>query len=348
MPTPSPIELLRVSGTHREVGRQIGEACAEIVRHNIEFGPSVLGSRSREDLLDQAAGYRSVTQAGLPWVVEEMDGVAEGAGVDPLVLFAASLDEAFVAPPGRCTDLVAAPPLSADGHLLVAHNNDLYPNNEEQLIAIERTVPGDPVVFTIGIGPWPSAGWNSAGLSFTGNELTPNDARVGIPLTLQFRAMLAQTDIDSAVREALRPDRASSYNNLVAASNGRVVNIEGSATDAELTGPDEHGALAHTNHYACKRMLPYEGDTEYAKHSAVRLARAQGLLASAAPASVTTERMREFLSDHENRPDSLCRHPEFGDSESKTVFWTVVDVTDMRLLYGRGNPCDSTEQEYHF
>jgi len=32
----------------------------------------------------------------------------------------------------------------------------------------------------------------------------------------------------------------------------------------------------------------------------------------------------------------------------KTVFWCVADVTEMRILYGRGNPCDSTEQEYRF
>ncbi len=46
---------------------------------------------------------------------------------------------------------------------------------------LEWRVPGEPVVFTLGIGPWISVGWNEAGLSITGNELTPNDERVGIP-----------------------------------------------------------------------------------------------------------------------------------------------------------------------
>ena len=32
-------------------------------------------------------------------------------------------------------------------------------------------MPGDPVVFTIGIGPWISVGFNSAGLALTGNEV---------------------------------------------------------------------------------------------------------------------------------------------------------------------------------
>jgi len=60
--------------------------------------------------------------------------------------------------------------------------------------------------------------------------------------------------------------------------------------------------------------------------------------------------MRGFLADHENAPDSLCRHPERTDaaSSSATVFWWVADLTDMRLTYGRGNPCDSVEQTYAF
>jgi len=63
---------------------------------------------------------------------------------------------------------------------------------------------------------------------------------------------------------------------------------------------------------------------------------------------VTTQRMRELLADHETRPDSLCRHPEPGVTDSKTVFWCVADVTEGRIAFGRGNPCDSQAQAYAF
>jgi hypothetical protein len=33
---------------------------------------------------------------------------------------------------------------------------------------------------------------------------------------------------------------------------------------------------------------------------------------------------------------------------SATAFWCIADVTDMVVTYGRGNPCDSTAQEYAF
>lgn len=46
-PTPPP--LVRVAGTHREMGRQIGETCTEQVRRSVENARSLLES-TYEDL----------------------------------------------------------------------------------------------------------------------------------------------------------------------------------------------------------------------------------------------------------------------------------------------------------
>ena len=140
-------------------------------------------------------------------MVDELDGVAEGAGADPLAVFAASIEEleSGGSSEGRCTDMVACAPATADGHLWVAHNNDLAPELEDELVAIEWHVPGDPVVLTFGIGPWISVGFNSAGLALTGNELSPNDNRIGIPRLLQVRDVVRRPTLDGAVAAALHP-----------------------------------------------------------------------------------------------------------------------------------------------
>jgi isopenicillin-N N-acyltransferase like protein len=355
--TPHTIPVLRFEGSYRDVGRQIGDACADVLQRSVAFDDEIPAGRSRADQLALASKYRELTADAMPWLLEELDGAAEGAEVDPLALFACTVEEIWYEPrapgdgatiEGRCSDLVAAPPATADGHVLVAHNNDLSPGYRDDLVAIERSVPDDPAVFTIGNGIWISVGWNSAGLSLTGNELSPNDERVGIPRELQVRAMLRDTSLDAMVGTALRHDRASSYNNVLASSDGSVVNVEGSATSVEMTEPDEHGHLVHTNHYVCDTMLPFEGDPGYALRSAVRYGRAEELLASQPDGSVTEERMREILSDHEHAPDSLCRHANGDDDGSVTCFWCVVDVTDMRITFGRGNPCDSVAQEFVF
>lgn len=355
--SPPTIPLVRVHGHHREAGRQIGEACAATIRAEAAFADARIPcGRSRREQLALADRYREVTAAAYPWYLEELGGIAEGADADPRALFAAMTEEIWYEPyadrvQGRCSDLVAVPPATAGDAVLVAHNNDMPRSYQEQLVAIEWRVDGDPVVLTIGNGLWMSAGWSSAGLSFTGNELAPLDERIGIPREIQFRSMLRQPTMADAIREALRDDRASSYNNVVASRTGEVVNVEGSATDAELTGPDDHGTLVHTNHYVCERMTRYEGDPSYVPHSGARYRRARQLLSSAEPGSVTVEGLREMLSDHEGAPDCLCRHPErWGDTPvgSATAFWCVADVSRMRVVFGPGNPCDSVAQEYAF
>ena len=367
----APIPVLRVRGTHREVGRAVGAATARVVRDAVAFDAALPPGRSREEQLRLADRYRDVTLAATPWLVEEIDGAAEGAGVDPLALFAASIEEIWsVRPsqagtaqpvPGRCSDLVIGPPFTADGHLWVAHTNDLGEESEPQLVAVEWRVPGEPAVLSVGAGPWISVGWNDAGLSLTGNELTPNDERVGVPRLLMVREQLTARGLDEAVVMALRPDRASSYNTVLAHRDGRVANVEGSAGDAVVREVRAGGTLAHTNHYVEPAMLRYEGDPAYARRSAVRYERACALLAGAAAAgagSVTPAVLRAWLSDHAGAPDSICRHPgapEPGataddpgpESRVKTVFWAVADVTAGRIAYGRGNPCAGHEPQRH-
>jgi len=305
--------------------------------------------------MDLADRYREVTVAAYPWYEEELEGAAEAADVDPRALFACVIEEIWYVPyarqnQGRCTDLVAVPPATREDHVLVAHNNDMPRSYQDELVAIEYAVDGEPTIFAIGNGVWISCGWNDAGISMSGNELAPLDERVGVPREVQYRSMLRQPTLERALGEALRHDRASSYNQVLVTAGAEVVNVEGSATDAELTTSDDRGHLVHTNHYVCPRMVRYEGDPSYVAHSSARYARGAELLASTEPGSVTVEMLRGFLADHEGEPDCLCRHPERnpGPSRSGTSFWWVADLTEMRLQFGRGNPCDSVAQEYRF
>jgi isopenicillin-N N-acyltransferase like protein len=335
---PELLPLVRAAGTHAEVGAHIGWAgAAAVARIAAEMTPAQI---------EAARPYRDVTERELPWLVEELDAVADGAGADRMAVFAAGIEELDGEGEGEgaCSDMVARPPASVDGHLWVAHNNDLSPGVEPDIVATEWRIPGDPVVFTIGIGPWISVGFNSAGLALTGNEVSPNDNRIGIPRLLHVRDILRRRTLDEAVEAALSSHRASSYNTILSHRDGGVVNVEGSATDAELIRPGPAGTLAHTNHYVSARMLPYEGDPEYAAGSAVRYRRALEWLA---PGQITEHVLRRALQDHTGAPHSLCRHPEDG-AQSKTVFWCLADVTEGTVTYGRGNPCDSLDQHYAF
>lgn len=310
------IPLVRAQGTHQEAGAAIGSATRDAIRR-----------RATGEHLELAAGYRAVTLEHLPWVVEELDAAAAAAGVDPLALFAASVEELEPEVARGCTDVVVG--------RLVAHNNDLDAADEQDVVAIEWRVDGQPAIFTLGIGPWISVGWNDVGLSVTGNELDPNDERVGIPRLLQVRDVLTRTTLDAAVEAVLHPARASSYNWVLASPEG-AVNVEGSATAAEVRPLED--ALVHTNHYEEPPMQRYARKRDHAG-SRARYARAHELAIAGTPPL-------EILRDHANAPDSICRH---GDADgTKTVFWCIADVQARRIEYGRGNPCASTAQVYAF
>ena len=375
---PAPIPRLRVAGDHRTVGRGIGAATAPVLRAAVAFDAALPAGVSREAQLALAARYRAATLAATPWLVAEIDGAAEGAGVDPLALFAASVEEIWPELPsavgtpdpatgapgpgagatagptagtGGCTDLVIGPPHTADGHTWVAHTNDLDAASEADLVAVEWRVPGEPVVFSVGIGPWISVGWNDAGLSLTGNEVSPNDMRVGVPRLLMVREQLAARSLDEAIALALRPDRASSYNTVLADRSGAVANVEGSATRAVVRRLARGEPLAHANHYVEPAMVAFEGDPAYAVHSAARFRRGCALLAGAVEATassggerVTPAVLRAWLADHDGAPDSICRH---GPGEVEAAGGEAPDRSRDAARAGARRPDDANRVLVH-
>ena len=82
--------LLRVHGSHEQVGTQIGTACRAAIGRATRFTQEQLpAGRSLEDQLELADEYRSATARSLPWLLVELDAVADAAGVDRRHLFAA-------------------------------------------------------------------------------------------------------------------------------------------------------------------------------------------------------------------------------------------------------------------
>jgi isopenicillin-N N-acyltransferase-like protein len=335
------IPNVRAIGTHAEAGATIGAATRDAIQRHTE------GLEYNPDLVLR---FRAPAVKYLPWVVEELDAAAAAAEVDPLRLFAASVEELHAsaireAATTGCTDIATTSTVTADGHLIVGHNNDLTVGEEDDVVAIEWQVEDEPTIFTLGIGPWISVGWNDAGLSITGNEVSPRDEGIGIPRLLQIRDVLTKRTLPEAVKSILHPARASSYN-WVVAQGDYVVSVEGSATTAEALAPMEDGTLVHTNHYVHPDMLDYEA-SDRVEGSGLRLQRARELLSQANGEAMTRTRLREILSDHENAPDSLCRHGH-APGESQTVFWCIADVNARTVMYGRGNPCDSEAELYAF
>jgi len=330
------LQVLTVSGSHYECGRQIGLACPELIRRMIANTRTIIApGLCWDDYRRAAQPYQFAAQRAFPWALDEIRGVADGAGVDFLDLFILSVEELFsTSPASLCSDFAACSP-ATEGHVLLAHNNDLSPAAQEYILAIEWNFPDHPRLFTIGVGPFLSIGVNAQRIALTGNELFLNDTRPGVPRQIIARAILSAGNFEEALAIAIHPDRASSYNNIISSRDGRIVSVEASATDYEFLYPEE-GWLVHTNHYTHPRMKKYELDPREIPGSISRYERARTLMQTRT-GPVTLPMLKTFLSDHEAAPVSLCWHDPAG--KVKTVFSALIDLTELTVEAAVGNPC---------
>lgn len=347
-----PIPVIQARGTAYEVGCQIGAAAREQMRAMHAETLAEYGERW-QTLLRQSIPFQDAAQRHLPRVMQEMRGVADGANIPFDDLFLLSVEELLYeevrgaeaerqstgyAPSKNkgCSDLAAAPPATRDGHVWLAHNNDLGPDTLGQLVVTKLQVQGEPEILAVTVGGWfMSIGMNSAGLALTGNQLNANDSRVGIPRLLAVRDILAQSTLEAALQSALHSERASSYNNIISSREEQIVNVEGSATAAALTRSGETGgALAHTNHYLQESMLQFEADLPHLAMSAARCSRAFDY-AKKYRGRIDFDICARFVRDHVYAPWSVCKH----SGQSVTVFSAVIDLTDGKMWLAPGNPC---------
>jgi isopenicillin-N N-acyltransferase-like protein len=353
-----PIPIIETHGSHLQVGEQIGIAARDALREMHAETRDEYGAKW-DTLLAMSAAFVAQTGQRLPNVMQELRGCAQGAGIPFDDLFLMSIEEllyeevrgmgteAGESPRKNkgCSDLAAAPPATRDGHVWLAHNNDLGKSALKHLFVTHFRVEGEPEILAVTVGGiFISIGLNNAGLSLTGNQLNSNDSRVGIPRLLLVRDILAQTTLDTALASALLTERASSYNNIIASRQGRIVNAEGSATSAALTWSDENGGtLAHTNHYLDPKMLHFESDERHISMSASRCARAFDY-ATKYRGQIGYDVCARFVRDHVYAPWSVCKHA----GQSVTVFSALIDLTELKLWLTRGNPCQSDFTLYTF
>jgi isopenicillin-N N-acyltransferase-like protein len=352
-PTKTP-KMVRVQGNHYSIGQQIGEACAQEVIHSIENAKRLLESTYKslqltwEGAQIHARKYLPFAQEKYPQYVAELTGIAHGAKVDfdDLVVLnameAVTMDALHLT---KCTSLAIDDDRSTDGHVLVGHNEDWLPEDQEDIYIIHATPDSEPsfLAFTYG-GLLANIGFNSAGIAQCCDSVYPTDSRIGVPRVIVSRAVLAAQTPSEAIRYTLVPQRAAGYNHLIAHESGELYSVEVSARRfAILTSED--GTLVHTNHYLDYNMRAIEDEPDELINTRVRYFRAYRLLKRVKLHSTKT--IEEILTDHLNYPSSICNHStdeiEPMDRE-KTISSLIIDLTAKEMHLAWGNPC---KNQYH-
>ncbi|HML39118.1 MAG TPA: C45 family autoproteolytic acyltransferase/hydrolase [Bellilinea sp.] len=345
------IPFLKISGSHREIGRQIGEAMRTEVAHSVNNARKLLTDAYDTLQLDwdgaliQARKYLPFAEERYPQYVEELRGISEGAGVNFYDLVMVNSMEAVTTDAlhlTKCTSFAVNQDRTANGKVLIAHNEDWVPEDEGDIYVIQARPDHEAPFLAMSYGGLlPNIGLNAHGIAQCCDSVYPTDSRIGIPRVIASRAVLAAQTPGDAIRRTLVSKRAAGYNHLIVHESGELYSVEVSAKRfAILYG--ENGQIVHTNHFLDKDMRAIESDSEELIATRVRYFRALRLLNATEQHTIKT--LQQIQKDHINYPDSICNHAEDGDplDREKTITALTIDLTSRQIHAAWGNPCTSS------
>jgi isopenicillin-N N-acyltransferase-like protein len=350
---PQSLSLIRIKGSPRERGRQQGESARpQIVRALDRYRKAIPKATKLtwEEALREAQKFLPYGEQAFPQFVEEIRGIAEGSSNPFQEIWILNCYEDLTDVRQRvwgCTSLALRSEHTADGHVLLAHNED-WINVDHDTVYLVHAEPDDgPAFLGMTYGPLlVNIGLNAEGIGVAINSVYPSDGRVGVPRILYSRAVLSACTIGQAIRACVPKLRAGGYNYLLADSHGELYSIETSAATLDILYGDE-GWLAHTNHYLSPKMQVLEEPGTYAD-SQVRLNRVQRLL-KVQSGEVTVEGLQSILRDHVNYPNSVCGHQDPEDpayEQDMTIVSLVMDLTEQVMWAAPGPPCENLYSAY--
>jgi isopenicillin-N N-acyltransferase-like protein len=334
-----PFPLIEVSGGPRERGRQYGEQAAARIARGVEHYAAQLAQTSCDwpavrglvhDCLPRIAAFE-------PAYIEEMRGIAEGAGLEfeAVVLLNARTEilklgarrrgiersEAAeqagdgrepASPDDACTGVVALPDATQGGRLIHAQNWDWKVECAETAVVlrIRRQEGPDLLTFTEA-GGLARSGLNAAGIAITANylECDRDYRQVGVPLALIRRKVLESEHLALAMRAVYATPKSAANNMIVSHAGGVAIDFE-CAPDETFQVHPERGLLVHANHWVSPVALAKLRDTGIANTPCTlyRDLRVRGLLAPQV-GTLTREAVKAALLDDFAAPWSVCRPP---------------------------------------
>lgn len=239
------LATIEVSGTHYEVGLQLGRHAADLV-HSYTL-PSDVWRKVMEFRDDPRVDVmRRMVEERFPTYWEEMRGMADGVGVpfDDMVLWHFRGD-VWEMPPEGCTT-VQIP----GNEPIVAHNEDGSPAQLSRC-AIAQVRPTGSKAFTSFIYPGTIPGHafavSDAGLVATINHIGALVSGVGLPRTLLGRALLDCDTLDDAVELLETSPRSGAYHvTLGQAGDNRLFGVEFTHLNCSVRRIDH--PQCHSNH----------------------------------------------------------------------------------------------------
>ncbi|WP_458526589.1 C45 family autoproteolytic acyltransferase/hydolase [Onishia taeanensis] len=332
------------TGSRREIGEAHGRTHTTLITSSLEVYDRLfydfvgLGWAEARRVAER---FLPMIERGFPAVLDEMDGIARGAGLDleDILTLNCRSEISLTRASGGCT----AFSINRDGTQWLAQNWDWRRDQLHNVVAMELHPEGAPALISVGeAGMLAKIGLNARGVGVCLNAIRSQTLGEGLPIHVALRKILEAESFEAATRVATHARVCSPAHVLIAAGDGRAAGFE---VHPGLPGVLEPhgGAITHTNHLYAETATCQVEDFPR-PDSGTRLSRIDRLLRERLPLGTTIDADTLFamLADHDNAPLSICRHlnpDQPAEERMETLFSVVMNLRERRLTLRHGKPC---------
>lgn len=356
------IKKLTLQGSAKEIGYIHGSDGKHQVIQSLETYEKLFhGYRqiSWSEAKERGLEHLNAIEVYAPEMVEEMQGIADGAGVefeDILALNARS-EIALTGYRGQafsdgCTAISLTSPITRD--TIIGQNWDWKGTQKESLLLLQIESENNPDITMITEGGMiGKIGFNSAGVGVCFNALHTDKKSNEVPIHLGLRAVLNSNSLTEAVARIKDGQMACAASFIVGYDDGKghglAVNAEVSPFGMDFVGAND-GKLVHTNHICSDILKQNLTDLNEFKYddSMLRKLRAEQLINSSIKSGqpLNEQTFQIWLSDTFNAPNSINHFENEHAPEHRrmeTVFSIVINLSKRKASYRIGN---SVEQSF--
>jgi isopenicillin-N N-acyltransferase-like protein len=349
------LKVIEISGDPYEMGFQYGVACPEI-RTMLQNTYHGFGGKDNAGTIANTyiPLYLPFAEKYAPEIVDEMKGMAAGAKLDFKDIFLLNITyEISPSIAMGCTSFAAAGKATGGGEVISGQNLDFLSAYEENIILLKmKPVHGPEVMAVAPAGTMGLIGMNSAGISLNLNLLWNKDSlhpNGGVPSHIILRKLLTCENLGEAISAIAAAEMRSAKNYLLASDQGDVIDIEVTMNDLDVQYP-ERGIFTHANCFKAERFKCSDLAPLYLPDSYVRTERLYQLMNNH-HGSLSVDVMKQLLQDHNNYPNSICRHPDTRNPlpmgrMMKTLVSIINCPKERKAYIALGNPCENEYMEY--
>lgn len=353
------IKKIHLQGSAKEIGYKHGSEGREQVQQSLATYEKLFHGYQHIDWAE--ARERSLVHLDAikeydPSMLEEMEGIAEGAGVDfeDILALNARSEIALTGFEGTsfsdgCTAIAITRP--STNQTLLGQNWDWKGAQKDSLLLLQIESEGRPDITMITEGGIiGKIGFNSAGVGVCFNALHTDKKSKAVPIHLGLRAVLNSHSLTEAISKIKHGQMACAASFLMAyddSKSGLAVNMEVSPFEADFVG-ENNQALVHTNHILSPLLKQNLTDMNEFKYddSMLRKFRAEQLINMSLQSGekIDEKTFESWLKDTYNAPNSINhfsnpKAPEHRQME--TVFSIVMNLSEGTASYRLGHDVEA-------